>query len=113
MPAIGKTGSVLVIEVRDDRQFTADRLDTQVLAMGVDERHHLAWRSSSAIAKYAEALRRISLARRSSLTSRSNNLRRSRSVAACAAGPARQRRSVLVVQSTFPAIEVIAAHSDG
>ncbi len=44
---IGKASSVLVIGGRGDRQFTADRLDTQVLAMGVDERHHhLPWRSS-------------------------------------------------------------------
>ena len=42
------------------------------------------------------------------------------SLAACAAGPARrlassrhQRRNVSVVQPTFPAIELIAAHSDG
>src|SRR3546814_6877267 len=45
---IGKAGSVLVIGGRGDRQFTANRLDTQVLAMGVNERHHhLPWRSSS------------------------------------------------------------------
>jgi hypothetical protein len=82
-----------------DRQLAADRLDTQVSAMDVDERrHHLPWRSSSAIAKYAETLPRISLARRNSLTSRSRSLRQSRSLAAYA---------------IFPAIEVIAAHFDG
>lgn len=131
---IGKTGNMLVVGGRGDRlgfgafprkarrlRFTADRLDTQVLAMGVDERRYqLPWRSRSAIAKYADALRRISLARRSSLTSRSSNLRRSRSLVTCAASPAHrlassrhQRRSVSVVQPTFPAVEVIAAHSDG
>jgi hypothetical protein len=69
LTGIGKAGGMLVIGGRGDRQFTADRLDTQALAMGVYERNHrLPWRSSSAIAKYAEALRRISLARRSSLT---------------------------------------------
>ena len=48
-----------------DRQFAADRLDTQVLTMAVDERHHhFPRRSNSAIAKYADSLRRISLARR-------------------------------------------------
>src|SRR3546814_4215286 len=65
-----------------------------ILAMDVDERHHhLPGRSSSAIAKYADALRKISLARRSSFTSRSSNLRRSRSSAASAAGPARRLAS--------------------
>ncbi len=48
-----------------DLQFTADRLDPQPPMMGADKRHHrLSRQSSSAIAKYADALRRISLARR-------------------------------------------------
>jgi len=109
---------MLVVGRRGDRQFPADRLDTQFFPVSVDERHHhLPWRSSSACAKYAEAFRRISFARRSSLTSRSSALTRSRSLTACAAGPARrlassrhQRRSVSVVQPTFPAIEVSAPH---
>lgn len=68
----------------------ADRLNTQVLAMGVYERHHHSpWWSSSAIAKYADALRRLSLARRNSFTSRSSSLSRTRSSPVCAAGPAR------------------------
>ena len=46
---IGKPGSMLVIGGRGDRQFPADRLDTQILAVRVDKRHHhLPWRSSSA-----------------------------------------------------------------
>src|SRR3546814_10295346 len=88
---IGTTRGVFMVGGWCDCQFPADRLDTQILAMDVDERHHhLPGRSSSAIAKYADALRKISLARRSSFTSRSSNLRRSRSSAASAAGPARR-----------------------
>ena len=82
-------------------------------------RHHLSPRSSSAIAKYADALRKISFARRSSLISRSSSLRRSRSLAVYAAGPARrlassrhQRRSVSAVQPILPAIELIVSHSE-
>src|SRR3546814_1639660 len=61
-----------------DCQLAADRLDTQFLTVAVDERHHhLPGRSSSACAKYADALRRISLARRSSFTSRSSSFNRS------------------------------------
>jgi hypothetical protein len=76
-------------------------------------------RSSSAIAKYAEALRRISFAGRSSRTSRSKALIRSRS---SLVGPARtpwsrsawrtQPRSVSAVHPIFAAIEPIAAHSE-
>jgi hypothetical protein len=56
-----------------DRQHLADRLDPMRLAMIVDERDHgLNRRSSSAWAKYALALRRISLACRSSRFSRSS-----------------------------------------
>jgi hypothetical protein len=87
LAGIGKAQGMFMIGGWGDRQFTADRLDTQVLAMGVDERHHhLPWRSSSAIAKYADALRKISLARRSSLTSRSSILSRALS-SACALAP--------------------------
>jgi hypothetical protein len=85
---IRETHGMFVPGGRGDRQFAADRLDTQFPPMGVDERdHHLSWRSSSACAKYADALRRIFLARRSSFTSRSRTFRRSRSSAASAAGP--------------------------
>src|SRR5690606_31083282 len=56
-----------VVGRRSDRQYIADRLDSVLLTVLVDERHHhFARRSSSACAKYADALRRISLARRSS-----------------------------------------------
>src|SRR5207237_8506389 len=71
-------------------------------------------------AKYADALRRISLAWRSSRFSRSSALIRSPS---CVVGPARrpwsrsdrrtQLRSVSPVQPILPAIELIAAHCDG
>jgi hypothetical protein len=58
-----------------DRQNPADRLDPVSSAMIVDERDHgLDRRSSSAIAKYADALRRISLAWRSSRFSRSSTM---------------------------------------
>ena len=67
-----------VIGRRGDRQHLADRLDPIRPAMIVDERDHgLNRRSSSAWAKYADALRRISLACRSSRFSRSSALSRS------------------------------------
>jgi hypothetical protein len=48
-----------------DLQHPADRLDPELLAVVVDERrHHRSGRSSSAWAKYADALGRISFARR-------------------------------------------------
>ena len=54
--------------------------DAVALAVLIDERHHhLGWRSSSAWAKNADALRRISFARLSSRTSRSSALSRVRS----------------------------------
>src|ERR1700723_1256072 len=61
-----------VIGRQGDRQHPADRLDPMRLAVIVDEGNHgLNRRSSSAWAKYALALRRISLACRSSRFSRS------------------------------------------
>jgi hypothetical protein len=64
-------------------------------------------------------LRKISLARRSSFTSRSSNFSRALSSDVCAAGALRrlassrhQRRSVSVVQPILPAIDVSAAHSE-
>ena len=69
-----------VVGRRGDRQNLADRLDPVGLAMIVDEPDQgLCRRSSSAIAKYADALRRISLAWRSSRFSRSKAFSRSRS----------------------------------
>jgi hypothetical protein len=77
LAGICKAGGMFVPERWGDCQFAADRLDPQVLVIGVDEpHHHLSRRSSSACAKYADALRKISLARRSSFTSRSSNFSR-------------------------------------
>src|SRR3954465_6780207 len=65
-------GGMGVIGRGGDRQHLADRLDPMRLAVIVDERDHgLNRRASSARAKYALALRRISLACRSSRFSRS------------------------------------------
>src|SRR4051812_19024359 len=67
-----------VICERGDRQHLADRLDPVDGAVLVDEGDHfLNGRSSSAWAKYADALRRISFAWRNSRTSRSSALIRS------------------------------------
>src|SRR5206468_8180307 len=87
--------------------------DPELLSLLVDERdHHFARRSSSAFAKYADARRRISFARRSSTTSRSSCFSRARSSdvspgrlpwsrSACRT----QLRSVSGVQPIFSAIE--------
>src|SRR5712671_7005967 len=96
-----------------DRQHLADRLDPVRPALIVDERDHgLCRRSSSAWAKYADALRRISLACRSSRFSRSSAL----SLAAISVVSPGLRPlstsaflthsfSVCAVQPIFPAIE--------
>src|SRR5690606_19375505 len=105
---------------RSDRQYIADRLDSVLLTVLVDERHHhFARRSSSACAKYADALRRISLARRSSRFSRSSSLSRSRSwlvsPGRCPSSRWRWRiqpRNVSAEQPIFCATDWIAAHSD-
>ena len=69
----------VVVARRGDRQLRADRLDPEVFAAGVDEgHHHLCGRSSSA-AKKADADFKIAFARRSSRTSCSRTLSRSRS----------------------------------
>src|SRR3954469_3691099 len=105
---------------RGDRQHLADRLDPVGIAVLVDERlHRLNGRSSSAIAKYADAFRRISLACRSSRFSRSSALIRSRS---SVLGPPRrplslsdcriQLRSLSPEQPILAAIELIAAHCE-
>ena len=61
-----------------DLQNPADRPDTKDVTVIINERDHLRnGRSSSAAAKYALAFFRISLAWRSSRTSRSNSLMRS------------------------------------
>lgn len=80
-----------VIGGRGNRQNPADRLDPAGTPMIVDERDHgFDRRSSFARAKYADALRRISLAWRSSLFSRSSALMRPRS---SLVGPTRLPRS--------------------
>ena len=81
-PSRGIHVSSLVQEVcrRGDRHHGADRLDPIDISMGLDEPdHHFARRSSSAWAKYADALRKISFARFSSRFSRSNAFSRCRS----------------------------------
>src|SRR5215211_5843627 len=109
-----------VVGRRGDRQYPADRLDPVGLAVIVDDGDHgFERRSSSAIAKYADALRRISFACRSSRTSRSSALIRSCSVVV---GPARSPwsrsacrthlRKVSAVQPIFAAIEPIADHCE-
>src|SRR5579871_1221221 len=115
------TGAVLVVRRRGDRQHLADRLDPVFVAMLLDEvDHHLARRSSSAWAKYADALRRISLALFSSRFSRPSALSRSRSLVVkpgrCPVSRSAwrtHRRSASGVQPILDAIELIAAHCDG
>jgi hypothetical protein len=80
--------------------------------MFVDERHHFfPGQSSSAWAKKSDALRKISLARRSSRFSRSSGFSLSRSSLVTPAPAWRTHfRNVYVVQPIFAAIEAIAAH---
>src|SRR5690606_17339690 len=60
-----------VVSGRGDLDDIADRLDPELSSVLVDKGdHRLGWRSSSAWANYADALRRLSFARRSSVTSR-------------------------------------------
>src|SRR5690606_32403069 len=109
-----------VVGRRSDRQQAADRLDSVLLPVSVDEgHHHLSPRPCSAWAKKAAAFRKISLARRSSRTSRSSSLIRSRSAVV---GPGclprsrsacrTQLRSVSPEQPIFAAIDWMAAHCD-
>jgi len=68
---LGRPGAVFVVDRRGDRQLSANRLDPVLGPVRVDERHHyFGRRSSSAWARYADALRKISLARLSSRFSR-------------------------------------------
>src|SRR5690606_31231934 len=77
---VGLSSLVLIVTRRRNRQLRAQRFHAIVGSMQVDERsHHFGRRSSSAWAKKAEALRKISLARFSSRFSRSSSLSRSRS----------------------------------
>ena len=118
--AVGVPGFAFVVRRRGDRQHCADRLDPVLIAVRVDEQlHSFGRRSSSAWAKYADALRRISFARRSSRFSRSSALSRSRSALV---SPGRRPwsrsacrthlRNVSLVQPIFSAIDPIAAHCE-
>jgi hypothetical protein len=70
---IGPLGHVVIESGWGNRQNPANRLDPMIIVVIFDELDHfLNGRSSSACAKYAEALRRISLACFSSRFSRSN-----------------------------------------
>src|SRR6476620_9722056 len=111
---------VLVVLRWGNRQLRADRLDPVLGTMGIDKRHHhFGRRSSSAWAKKADALRKISFARFNSRFSRSSSLSRSRSVLVTPARRPWSRsacrthlRSVSAVQPIFDAIEPIAAHCE-
>jgi hypothetical protein len=71
---------VVVVGGRGDLQHLTDRLDSELLPLGVDiGDDYFNRRSSSAAAKNAEAVRRISFARRSSRFSFSNSAIRRRS----------------------------------
>src|SRR5262249_61753262 len=95
-------------------------LDPILGSVLVDERHHyFGRRSSSAWAKKAAALRRISLARFNSRFSRSSCLRRSRSVLVSPARLPWSRSACRTHwrkdsggQPILPAIETIAVHCD-
>jgi len=100
-------------------EHTADRLDPEAVPVSVDEGDYLfCWRSSSAPKKVAADLR-ISLARRSSLFSRSRSFIRVRS---SVVSPGRrhssvsarrtQSRNVSWLIESFSATDPIAAHQD-
>lgn len=75
---VGAPGHVRAVGGSGDRQHTADRLGPKHLPMFIDKGdHRLKGQSSSAWAKYADALRRISLAWRTLRFSRSRALNRS------------------------------------
>jgi hypothetical protein len=109
-----------VVRRRGNRQDLADRLDPINFAVIVNEFLHLLdGRSSSAWAKYADALRKISLACRNSLTSRSKALIRSDSLASVPFGLPEtvchdliQRRRVSDVQPILAEMDWIVAHSE-
>ena len=94
-----------------------NRLDPVGVAMVIDElNHHRGRRSSSACAKYADALRKISFMRFSSRTSRSNAFARWRSAVVRPPRSPLSRsacrthfRSVSAVHPSLPAIDSIAA----
>src|SRR5256714_9122941 len=121
LAGVDPLGDMRMVGRRGDRQHLADRLDPIRFPVIIDERDHgFTRRSSSAWAKYADALRRISFACRSSRFSRSKAF----SFSAISVGtPARcplsisafltQSCSVCGVQPILAAIEVTAAQRDG
>src|SRR5690606_37946967 len=112
---------VLVVCRWGDRQYCADRLDPESVLVLIDiGDHHLRRRSSSAWAKKADAVRRMSFARRNSRFSRSSSLSRSRSLVVIpprrpwsVSARRTQPRNVSAVHPIFDAIDPIAAHCDG
>src|SRR5258708_17204356 len=117
---IGAPGGMRMVGRWGDRQHPADRLDPiRPAVIGDEGDHGLCRRSSSARAKYALALRRISLAWRSSRFSRSRALSL---VAISLVRPGlcplsrsaffTHSFSVCDVQPILLAIEPIAAHRD-
>src|SRR5690606_1443090 len=106
---------------RGDLQNLADRLDPKLIAMPIDKgSQDLKRRSSSAWAKNALASFRISLARRSSLTSRSRSLTRCASAVetpgrspASTSARFTHSSSVCGTQPILGAIDSTAAQSDG
>ena len=94
------------------RRRGADRLDPEHGALVVDELAHRGYfprRSSSAWAKYADAFRRISFARFSSRTSRSNSFNRSRSLVVSPVLSVRLVRRPVVERRVGPA-PVVEVH---
>ncbi len=109
-----------VVRGGGERQHAADRLDAPAVPMGVDEGHGLGRRGSSAHAKKADAVLRISFARRSSRFSRSSWRMRSFSSLVtpgrCPPSTSARRTQMRRVSAVIPnllAIEPIAAHSEG
>src|SRR5690606_23786469 len=114
------TRAVFVVAGWRDLELATDRLDAVLGPVLVDEGvHQRVKRSSSAAAKKADALRRISFARLSSRFSRSSDLSRSlSSVVSPGRSPlstSRRRTQFLSVsdeQPIFAAMEQMAAHWD-
>src|SRR5690606_26070993 len=114
------TRAVFVVAGWRDLELATDRLDAVLGPLLVDEGvHQRVKRSSSAAAKKADALRRISFARLSSRFSRSSDLSRSlSSVVSPGRSPlstSRRRTQCLSVsdeQPIFAAMEQMAAHWD-
>src|SRR5260221_8421338 len=121
LAGVDPLGDMRMVGRRGDRQHLADRLDPIRFPVIIAERDHgLNPRSSFAWAKYADALRRISFACRSSRFSRSKAF----CFSALSVGtPARlplstsafftHSRSVCAVQPILAETETIVAHRDG